>query len=90
MLLLREQGRSGLLSFDGGPRMQVAWFSARSWAHGCCLPMPSDKDLDAMESETHNLPVEGDPGPKAQAWLKVVEDWVYHLELWFRGTSSLV
>ena len=86
----RKQGRSQLLAAEGGPRLQRAWFSGRPWAHGCWIPMPLLDELDAIERETRDLPMEGDPGPKASAWLERVDDWVFQLELWFRGTSPSV
>ena len=85
-----KDGRSRLLTSKGGPRLQRAWFSGRPWSHGCWLPMPSPDEIDAIEEETRALLQEGEPGPKAQEWLDRVDDWVYHLELWFRGTSPSV
>lgn len=86
----KEDGRSRLLSADGGPRLQRAWFSGRPWAHGCALPMPLQKELIAMDLEMRGRDVEADDGPVAKRWLKRVDDWVYALELFFRGTSQKV
>ena len=58
--------------------------------HGCYLPMPLKEELDLIERETRDLDMEGDPGPHAKKWLERVDDWVYHLELWFRGTDPTV
>ena len=86
----KEDGRSRLLSADGGPRLQRAWFSGRSWMHGCELPMPLREELIAMDFEMRSRDVEADDGPVAKEWLKRVDDWVYSLELFFRGTSRKV
>ena len=83
-------GRSRLLASGGGPKLQQAWFSSREWSHGCPLPIPLMKELDEIERETRALAREAEPGPKARAWLNRVDDWVYHLELWFRGTNPRV
>lgn len=83
-------GRSRLLAAEGGPKLQRAWFSGRKWQHGCHLPMPSKEELREIEVETDGLESEADPGPKAQAWLERVDEWVYQLELWFRGTNPSV
>ena len=88
--LRRADGRSRLLSAEDGPKLQQAWFSGREWAHGCPLPMPMLEELDEIELETRALDREAEPGPKARAWLERVDDWVYRLELWFRGTNPKV
>ena len=52
--------------------------------------MPALRELDEIEKETRALGREAEPGPKARAWLDRVDDWVYKLELWFRGTDPKV
>lgn len=69
-----EDGRSRLLSSQGGPKLQRAWFSGREWVHGCYLPMPRREELDVIERETRDLEMEGGPGPHAKKWLERVGD----------------
>ena len=83
-------GRSRLLSAKGGPRLQRSWFSGRQWQHGCLFPLPTASRLDEIEKKTRLLAREDKPGPRAQSWLDDVDDWVYDLSLWFRGTWNRV
>ena len=94
---LREErtkdGRSRLLADKSNKKRPVipqAGFQDRPWPLVCKLPLPDEAEMDAIELETRRLPREAPPGPLAEAWLRRVQQWVWDLELAFRGTTRQV
>ena len=47
----QAEGRSELLSSNGGPRLPQSRFAGRQWAFPCWLPLPGVERLDAIEAE---------------------------------------
>ena len=85
-----KDGRTRLLVAEGGPVLPEAKFKGRPWPFKLRLPLPSRELLKAMKIETDNLPREAPPGPIASAWLERVEEWIWNLKLFVRGTRRRV
>ena len=84
------EGRAGLLSSDGGPRLPESRFSAKPWAFACWLPLPDEELLDKIEAEVLSRGREGPLGPLASEYRERVLEWAWLLRLKFRGTSRRV